>query len=710
MPLVVTPPLDLDSLVTDRVFLVPARRAGESDEAPKPPAVVFCERLDNESFCAAVVRELGERYEVRPCGPGWPDERLEQVDLSGVRFYLELDAASGNFVRPTGLERLQVPKFAWLVDTHKKPDFHRQLARTMDLTFFAMRGWGHVLDGPTAWLPLHADGEVFRPVEQARDVDVCFVGSHAWRADPLERIAAKHELRLHVSCTTGPREKTRTAEVYARSKVVFNRHVTNDLNFRVFEALACGRALLTDAQHNGQYELFEEGRHYALYKDEADLERQLLRLLSDDVLRERLEREGAALARAQHTTRARVAQLVRGIETTLARRAPSAPPPPTRAVAVASPASPVVAEPPAAWTEALAIEAPSGPARRWLVLAGEAGPSADSRSYVERLASRLVAAGHDVTLARQRSSEALPPRPARPGEPAVVELSAGDLPRPRTEENQLLVAAGPLHRQVDRVAREHGPFDLVLAEGSLGQLVGPPLAMRLGRPLVLALTRCEVARRRDRLTRDQVYAAQLEQWACERAAAVVVAEASLAEPLLRHYKVKAPRAVVASPRPRDDAAGARLLLGRLGVAGPYALVVGHDVVDVDPAALLRARPGRAAVLSGTGVDVVRPDGARAQRSQSALSGPALTALARGAEVVLGVGSLDLAALDARALARSFAHARDATPSALAEALAAARPLTTVTPDAGRALATLGEELLGAATARPPREARAHVLR
>src|SRR5205823_1709565 len=86
----------------------------------RPPIVVFCERLENEHVCESVVRELGDYYEVRACGPGWPARDLKDVDTRGARFYLELDSVSGNFDRPTGLAELRLPKFAWLVDTHKK--------------------------------------------------------------------------------------------------------------------------------------------------------------------------------------------------------------------------------------------------------------------------------------------------------------------------------------------------------------------------------------------------------------------------------------------------------------------------------------------------------------------------------------------------------------------------------------------------------------
>jgi glycosyltransferase involved in cell wall biosynthesis len=516
----------------------------------RPAIVAFCERLDNESFCESVIRELGEHYEVRPCGPGWPARDLGQVDASGARFYLELDAASGNFVRPTGLEKLSMPKFAWLVDTHKKPDFHRALARDMDLTFFAMRGWGHVFETPCVWLPLHADTRTYRPVACEREWDLCFVGSQHWRADPILRIAEKHGLKVKLATTTGPREKSETAAIYARSKLVFNKHLTNDLNFRVFEAMACGRVLLTDAQWNGQYDFFEDGKHYVLYKDERDLEEQILRYLRDDDARARVEREAAAVIEARHSTRARVRQLRDAIETFLAARGP--------AIATSAPAqvaSVIQREP-----------------RRWLFFVGTEPASVDRKTYAERIAHALAARGHAVTIARERRT-LLPRREARSGEPVTHELDVGPLPLWR---DTTLSVAAPLHARLEALVREHGPFDVVVGEGGLGGLVAAPVAERLGLPFVLALETCEVARRENRLTREQLVCAELQHWAARRARAVVVPSSACAEGIQRFYGA---RSVVArgDPDPASQrTAEAEAFVRRVGLEPRAYRVHGRD--------------------------------------------------------------------------------------------------------------------------------------
>ena len=50
------------------------------------------------------------------------------------------------------------------------------------------------------------------------------------------------------------------ARIYSASRIVFNRSIKDDVNMRVFEALASGSLLLTnDLAANGQAELFRDG-------------------------------------------------------------------------------------------------------------------------------------------------------------------------------------------------------------------------------------------------------------------------------------------------------------------------------------------------------------------------------------------------------------------------------------------------------------------
>lgn len=610
------------------------RTAAAAPAGGRPRVIVFSEWLENESFCAAIVRELSRRYEVVACGPGW-GRGLQDVDPRGARFYLELDAASGSFVRPDGLEDLTCPKFAWLIDTHKKIEFHRLIARKVNLTFFAHKAWGHVFDRPCAWLPLHADQEIYHPIERERDLDLVFVGSQTWRADPLRAIAARHGLRLEIATTTGAREKSETAALYARSKLVFNRHVTNDLNFRVFEALAAGRVLLTDAQDNGQYELFEEERHLVLYKGERDLERQILRLLADAGLRGRIEQEARQLAQASHTTRARVGQLVEAIESHLAAPVPA----PSPAVTVPAPASPQAQG---------CAPAPRSLSRgRWLVIADEEPEAVRLESYAERTATELKELGQEVRIALAR-------RRTLPGpgvSPCLEELDPGPLPIGLTATNRMLMRAPAFERRLAELTSEWRP-DAILAEGPLGGLLGPSLARRLDVPLVFLLRDCEVARRRNHLTREELYLAELEQWACERSALVAVPSLAVGEAAIRHYATRDPYLLSTATRGVRAPLEPERLLRRLGLPDLSLLVFGAGLDDDERQAVLGAARRRTTLLVGPALTLCCPGAAPAQLARQTPRGPALGALLAVAhEIHLAGGCPELEA-DACAIGRS----------------------------------------------------------
>ena len=92
------------------------------------------------------------------------------------------------------------------------------------------------------------------------------------------------------------------ARTYSAARLVFNRSLKNDVNMRVFEAVACGSLLLTnDLAENGQAELFRDGIHLATYHDGEDLLDKAAYYLRHDALRERIAAAGRAEAIEKHT-------------------------------------------------------------------------------------------------------------------------------------------------------------------------------------------------------------------------------------------------------------------------------------------------------------------------------------------------------------------------------------------------------------------------
>ena len=97
------------------------------------------------------------------------------------------------------------------------------------------------------------------------------------------------------------------ARTYSASRLVFNRSVRNDVNMRVFEAVACGSLLMTnDLADNGQAELFRDGVHLATYRDADELLDKVRFYLAREESRERIAAAGRAEALAKHTYRHRM--------------------------------------------------------------------------------------------------------------------------------------------------------------------------------------------------------------------------------------------------------------------------------------------------------------------------------------------------------------------------------------------------------------------
>ncbi len=209
-----------------------------------------------------------------------------------------------NYLLPPHLK----PSIWWVIDTHLQYEWDVLKARQFDAVFAAQRDGTARLrsDGvPAIWLPLAADPQVHHPVELPEKFDWCFVGNLTEHGNPigLERAALIELLKkTFPNYYVGRAYGDDMCRVYSASRVVFNRSVRNDVNMRVFEALACGRPLLTNAiDQNGLPDLLIENKNYVAYRTADDLIEKLRMLLSDDGYRVNLGRSGREAVLAKHT-------------------------------------------------------------------------------------------------------------------------------------------------------------------------------------------------------------------------------------------------------------------------------------------------------------------------------------------------------------------------------------------------------------------------
>ena len=231
---------------------------------------------------------------------GWTPDLFLWVE-SGIQYPME------------GVESLPCPTACYLVDSHLHLKKHLEIAKRFDCVFVAQREYIPVFKAAgierITWLPLACDPQVHRKFGDEKDFEVTFVGS----ITPLNRqrnrllMGLAERVPLHVDrCFL--EEMSRT---FSRSKIVFNASVKNDLNMRVFEAMATGSLLVTDeARGSGLTDLFEDRKHLVLYRNEADLYNRVEHYLNNPAEREAIALEGMREVLERHTYEHRAAALI----------------------------------------------------------------------------------------------------------------------------------------------------------------------------------------------------------------------------------------------------------------------------------------------------------------------------------------------------------------------------------------------------------------
>jgi GT2 family glycosyltransferase/2-polyprenyl-3-methyl-5-hydroxy-6-metoxy-1,4-benzoquinol methylase/tetratricopeptide (TPR) repeat protein len=269
-------------------------------------ALIYDDSLRPDTTGGYCLRALGKKSEVIHFRPEQLGGITPEFDL-----YLCIDDGL-DYRLPSELR----PAAYWAIDTHL--NFERTLRRVGDFDFiFAAQKEGAArlrAEGAARceWLPLACDPEIHRRLKVARDYDVAFIGNsfHGPRQQILEQVKQRYP-----NSFIGNAPHTQMGEIYSRAKIVINCCLNNDLNMRVFEALACGALLITNhLKNNGQEELFQDRIHLVEY----DTPEKALELI-DSYLRHPEERERIAEAGyqeviAKHTYRQRMEQLLEKVE------------------------------------------------------------------------------------------------------------------------------------------------------------------------------------------------------------------------------------------------------------------------------------------------------------------------------------------------------------------------------------------------------------
>ncbi len=260
-------------------------------------------------YCKRALERLAEVEHFQP-------HDLERIPREGFDLYLNIDDGLGYHLpdecRPCAF---------WAIDTHLNFDRCREKAPRFDVVFAAQRDGAEMLRGigvsSASWLPLACDPEIHRKHDVARQFDVAFVGNifPGPRGELLDLIRRRYR-----NSFVGQAYFDDMARTYSAARIAFNRSIRNDVNMRVFEAVAYGSMLMTnDLGDNGLGELFQDGVHLAVYRDHEDLLDKLAFYLGREALRERIAAAGRAEAIAKHTYGQRMEGILRRAEDVLSK-------------------------------------------------------------------------------------------------------------------------------------------------------------------------------------------------------------------------------------------------------------------------------------------------------------------------------------------------------------------------------------------------------
>ncbi|MGC9054520.1 MAG: glycosyltransferase family protein, partial [Candidatus Hydrogenedens sp.] len=248
------------------------------------------------------------------------DKRIENL-LAGIPsgypsdFYIYVD--SGLKTVDPMIDMLNIPRVAYLIDTHLDFQTRLEIAKHFDIVFLAQQSHVKLFKEQGVryvfWLPLACCPELYPQKELSRDIDVSYVGSLSPDEGDKRRRLLMKVAEIFPNHYIGKKWPLEMGEVYSRSKIVVNSAINYDLNMRVFEGMAGGALLVTDPA-DSILELFEDGKDLVIYENEKDLIEKIRYYLEHKEEREQIARQGQQKVLESHTYYHRCQQIIKKVE------------------------------------------------------------------------------------------------------------------------------------------------------------------------------------------------------------------------------------------------------------------------------------------------------------------------------------------------------------------------------------------------------------
>ncbi len=255
-----------------------------------------------------------------------PKEDMRLFGQYDANFWVDWGEDGLTSIIPYRLMECPKPSIYWASDTHLGFDYRLETAKKMDHVFCAQKQ--AVIDFEKAgvnaeWLPHAFEPQAYHDIENidefgfprpfsyaSKDFDIGFVG----HVNSENRVEFLHRMFSEFpNFFFGQRRFQDAARVYAKSKIVINVAMKEDLNMRCFEAMGAGAFLLTDYVPYME-EIFEDGKHLVLYRSTEEAIDKAKYYLAHDSEREKIAQAGFAEVMAKHTIDHRLDQMLSKIK------------------------------------------------------------------------------------------------------------------------------------------------------------------------------------------------------------------------------------------------------------------------------------------------------------------------------------------------------------------------------------------------------------
>ena len=237
---------------------------------------------------------------------------FERIHQSGFMPDFVLYCDSGNLPQFFDVEKLPCPSAFYSIDSYCNP-WHIPFGHAFDVVFTAQKDYVELFAQcgiPTFWLPLFFCSARPHYLGQARDIPAVFVGTVGARNNPDRKPFLEAFRRLHPLLVTGGDY----VGIFNRSHIVLNQTAIGELNFRCFEAMACGAALLMEECANGMRDLFTPGEHILPTHARGDARQAAATAgaaLSDPEMLVRIASQGRELVERRHSDVHRAADMLK---------------------------------------------------------------------------------------------------------------------------------------------------------------------------------------------------------------------------------------------------------------------------------------------------------------------------------------------------------------------------------------------------------------